>query len=119
MEVTKSRTQNDVPIQINKRIMVVEQKIEKQRDDLIKCRIQDRMVNAHIREELDFQAKIKKEDCMSITGMTSKAPMPSRADKRKTWLRNIVRPILNSIEPNSAEHIVFSPLGRNKTMTSR
>jgi hypothetical protein len=30
--------------------------------------------------------------------------MPSRTDERKTWLRNIVGNILNTIQPNSEEH---------------
>jgi hypothetical protein len=37
--------------------------------------------------------------------------MPNQAEERRTWLGGIIGPILNEIETNSSDHIVFMTQG--------
>ena len=48
-----------------------------------------------------------------ISGMISKVPRPSGKDEIKTWLRDIVAEVLNSIEPGSSSEIIFVSQGRS------
>ena len=77
--LTRSNESVDLAI----RIKTVEGEIDQLRDNLYKRQIQDSMVTARIREELDFQANIKKEDRIIMTGLTSKTPMPIQAEEKK------------------------------------
>jgi hypothetical protein len=58
-----------------------------------------------------LQANQNKEDQIIMTNLTSKTPMPSQAEEKKTWQRNIVGLILNATEPNSVDHIFFTAQG--------
>ena len=74
-------------------------------------RLQDSLVTAQIREEIDFISNVKKEDKIIITGLTSKSPMPTQGDEKKKWLNSIVGEVLDRIEAGSSKHIVFASLG--------
>jgi hypothetical protein len=50
-----------------------------------------------------------------MTGLTSATPMPILAEEKKVWLKNIVSLVLNRIEPNSGEHIIFFTLGHRNS----
>jgi hypothetical protein len=100
------------PAQLGNRISMIETEIAKLRDDIETRRIQDSLVTARIREELDFSSNIRKEDKIIITGLTSKVPMPANLEERKKWQKEIVGEILNQILPDSAEQISFVTLGR-------
>ena len=78
-------------------------------------RIQDSLVTARIREELDYISNAKKEDKIIITGLTSKTMMPTASEEKRMWLRKIVGDVLDKIVPDSTKHIIFCSLGnRNK-----
>ncbi len=96
---------------IAKRIDTVEREIVRLNRELRERNLQDSIVTARIREEIDFMANIKKEDRMIITGLNSKIPMPKQTEEKKKWLNDIVGEILNKIEPGAASHIVFASLG--------
>ena len=84
----------------------------KDRDrDILERRIQDSMVTARIREEMDYISNTKKEDRIIITGLTSKTPMPKASEEKKKWLDNIVGEVLERIVPDASKHVVFSSLG--------
>jgi hypothetical protein len=70
-------------VDLARRIKTVEGEIDQLRNNLYKRQLQDSMVTARIREELDFQANIKKEDRIIMTGVTSKTPMPNQAEEKK------------------------------------
>ena len=84
----------------------------KDRDrDILERRIQDSMVTARIREEMDYISNTKKEDRIIVTGLTSKTPMPKASEEKKKWLDNIVGEVLERIVPDASKHVVFSSLG--------
>ena len=103
------------PKKLEEKLTSVERKLEKLTEDIRKRRINDSMVMARVREEIDFNANIKKEDRLIMTGLTSATPMPAPADEKKAWLKNIVSLVLNQIEPNSGDHIVFVSLGHKNS----
>jgi CO dehydrogenase nickel-insertion accessory protein CooC1 len=70
-------------VDLARRIKTVEGEIDQLRNNLYKRQLQDSMVTARIRKELDFQANIKKEDRIIMTGLTSKTPMPNQAEEKK------------------------------------
>ncbi len=41
------------------------------------------MINSRVREEIDFNANIKMEVQIIMTGLTSTTPMPSMAEEKK------------------------------------
>ena len=67
-----------------KRIESVEKDIYRLRNELVERRLQDSLVTARIREEIDFMANAKKEDRLIITGLTSKTPMPTQSEEKKS-----------------------------------
>jgi hypothetical protein len=67
-----------------KRIEAVERDIERLRNKLVEQRLQDSLVTARIREEIDFITNAKKEDRIIITGLTSKTPMPMQSEEKKS-----------------------------------
>jgi hypothetical protein len=100
------------PKKLEERIIRVEKEIENLTENIRKRRVQDSMVTARVREELDFNANIKKEDRIIMTGLTCKTPMPHNADEKRIWLRQIVGKVLNQIDQNAGDHVVFATLGR-------
>ena len=108
--------------QIAERIVAVEKEIERLNKELIikereamERRLQDSLVTARIREEIDFIANVNKEDRFVMTGLTSKVPMPAQGEEKIRWLNGIVGEILDKIEPDASKHIVFTSQGsRNK-----
>ena len=93
-----------------KRIESVEKDIYRLRNELVERRLQDSLVTARIREEIDFMANAKKEDRLIITGLTSKTPMPTQSEEKKKWLNGIVGEILEKIEIGASKHILFASL---------
>ena len=96
------------------RITAVEKEIERLNEDLANRRLQDSMVTARLREEVDYAANSKKEDHIIITGLTSKDSMPQQPEEKKIWLKNIVSQLANQIVPNSADNIILIRQGRKK-----
>jgi hypothetical protein len=76
-----------------------------------KRRIQDSLVTARMKDELDYISNAKKEDKISITGLSSKTLMPTASDEKKKWHKKIVGEVLDRIVPDSTKHIVFCSLG--------
>ena len=75
---------------VAKRISIVEKEIcqlnkqlKDRERDIMERRIQDSIVTARIREELDHTANSRKEDKIIITGLTSKSPMPKSSVEKK------------------------------------
>ena len=114
MEVVEAYDPLHPETSTSNRIKAVEKELERLNEDLLNRRLQDSMVTARLREELDHAANIKKEDHIIITGLTSKTVMPHQHEEKKQWLNNIVSPLLNQIVPNSAESIVLIRQGRRK-----
>jgi hypothetical protein len=113
----------DDPDWVAKRIEVVEKEIGnlnkqlKDRDrDIFERRIQDSLVTARIREELDFISNSKKEDKIVITGLTSKIPMPKASEEKRKWLDKIVGVVLEKIVPDSSKHVIFTSLGSRNSI---
>ena len=96
---------------VEKEIGKLNRDLQLRNKDIMDRRLQDSLVTARIREEIDFMSNVKKEDKMIITGLTSKSPMPTQGDEKKKWLNSIVGQVLDRIEPGSSEHIVFTSLG--------
>ena len=71
------------PKKLEDRIKLVERNLEILTEDIRKRRIHDGMVMARVREELDFNANIKKEDRLIMTGLTSATSMPILAEEKK------------------------------------
>ena len=99
------------PDWIAKRIDTVEREIGRLNKELRERNVQDSIVTARIREEIDFMANVRKEDRIIITGLNSKIPMPKQTEEKQKWLKDIVGEILNKIEPGSSSHIIFTSLG--------
>jgi hypothetical protein len=96
---------------VAKRIDTVEKEIRRLNKELGARNLQDSIVTAWIREEIDFMANVKKKDRMIITGLNSKIPMPKQTEEKKKWLNDMVGEVLNKIEPGASDHIIFSSLG--------
>jgi hypothetical protein len=79
-EDTETNKESD---QINKIIRAVEAEIEKLKEDLRQRRIHDSTITSRIREELDFQANIRKEDRIIMTGLSSQTPMRHSAEEKR------------------------------------
>jgi hypothetical protein len=64
-------------------------------EDTKNIRLQENMVTARIREELDFISNTSKEDRLVISGLSSKTPKPVGLDEGRKWVKNIVGEFLN------------------------
>jgi hypothetical protein len=109
--MTQDPNQTNDPKLIAEKIITVEKEIGRLKKDLLERRIQDSLVTARIREEIDFIANVKKEDRIIITGLSSKVPMPREGDDKKKWLNDIVGEVLNKIEPGASQHVLFASMG--------
>ena len=112
----------DDPEWIANRITVVEKEIGQLTKEIqerdrraVDRRVQDSLVTARLREELDAISNAKKEDKLVITGLSSKTPMPTSSDEKRAWLHKIVGEILDKIIPESSKHVVFSSLGNRNS----
>ena len=110
------------PIWIAKKITEVEKEIGKLNRDLavknkelLERIIQDSLVTARMREELDFISNCKKEDKIIITGITSKSAMPTAGEEKKKWINSMVGEVLDKIVPDASKHIAFTSLGSRNT----
>jgi hypothetical protein len=89
-----------------KHISLVKLEIANLKDDIDRRRVDDCMVTAPIREELDFLSNVKKEDRIILTGLTSKVPMPEGFEEKKKWLKELVGGVLDQIEAGSSSHVL-------------
>jgi hypothetical protein len=80
---------------------------------IIKRKESDNLVFSRIREELDTISNSKKEDRLIITGLTSTLPQPNSFDEKKKWLTEIVTNLLNRLDPEFANNILFINQGKN------
>ena len=87
------------------------------RNDIIRRRVDDCLVTARIREELDQLSNTRKEDRIIVTGMTSQIPMPVGIEEKKKWLKDLVGGILNQVELGSSEFILNVMQGWKGTNT--
>ena len=87
------------------------------RNDIIRRRVDDCLVTARIREELDHLSNTRKEDRIIVTGMTSQIPMPVGIEEKKKWLKDLVGGILNQVELGSSEFILNVMQGWKGTNT--
>ena len=85
----------------------IEEKLKEVIEDMEKRRVNDDMVFARIREELDFIANTKKEDRIMITGMTTLAPKPTGQAEARMWIRGVVETALEAILPGAKNMIQF------------
>ncbi len=85
------------PKKLEERISSVEKELETLTENIRKRRVQDSMVTARVREEIDFNANIKKEDRIIITGLSSNTPMPHTAKEKRNWHRLIVATALKKL----------------------
>ena len=102
---------------VAKRISIVEKEIGRLSKELqekdkeaLERKLQDSLVTARMREELDYISNSKKEDRIIITGITSRTPMPTSNEEKKKWLNEIVGEVINKIVPDSSKNIVFTSL---------
>jgi hypothetical protein len=63
--------------------MAVERELERLNEDLSNRRLQDCMVTARLREEVDHLANIRKEDHIIITGLTSEKVIPHQLEEKR------------------------------------
>ena len=87
--------------------MTTEEKLKEVLADLEKRRVNDDMMFARLREELDFIANTKKEDRVMVTGMTTLAPKPTGQVEARTWIREIADATLEAIVPGAKAMIQF------------
>ena len=93
IDLEKERQTNPEPILtddpkwIAERIKTVEKEIGRLNRDLLERRLQDSLVTARMREEIDYIANVKKEDKIIITGLSSKVPMPGESEGKKVAKR--------------------------------
>ena len=76
------------------------------KDDIIRRRVDDCLVTARIREELDHLSNTRKEDRIIVTGLTSRVPRPVGVEEGKKWLKDLVGDVLNQVEVGSSNHIL-------------
>jgi hypothetical protein len=74
--------------------------------------IQDSLMFARIRDELDAISNTKKEDKIIVTGLTNNTPMPQAIEERRKWLSDMVGGIFDTIVPNSSKDILYIDLGK-------
>ena len=73
----------------------------------------DSLMTAKLREDLDFMTNVKNEDRIIVTGLTSTVPPPQNHDEKITWIRNIAKEFVKTIDPESSEKINFVKQGRS------
>ena len=66
-----------------------EQKLKEVVEDLKRRRVNDDMVFARIREELDFKANTRKEGWIMITRMKTTLPKPTGQVEARGWIRAV------------------------------
>jgi hypothetical protein len=74
--------------------------------------IQDSLMFARIRDELDAISNTKKEDKIIVTGLTNNTPMPQATEARRKWLMDMIGGIFDTIVPNSSKDILYIDLGK-------
>ena len=84
----------------------LETEIANMKDDIIRRRVDDCLVTARIREELDHLSNARKEDRIVVTGLTSRIPRPVGVEEGKKWLKDLVGDVLNQVEVGSSNHIL-------------
>jgi hypothetical protein len=75
--------------------------------------MEDNLIFARIREEMDATTNKAKEDKVVITGITSNVYPPTDLIQKKLWLRNIVEDVIKSVAPDCTGKIVFVNQGKN------
>jgi hypothetical protein len=110
---------------VARRISMVEKEISELNTELknregvmVERKIQDSLVTARIREELDYISNAKKEDKIIITGLTSKILMPTASEEKRMWLRKIVGVVLDKIVPNSTKRLLLPWQQKHKSYSS-
>jgi hypothetical protein len=53
------------------------------KDDIIRGRVDDCLITASVREELDYLLLMRKEDVIIVTGLMSQIPMTVGVEERK------------------------------------
>ena len=84
-----------------------EEKLKELLSDLEKRRVNDDMMFARLREELDFTANTKKEDRVMVTGMTTLAPKPKGQVEQRAWIREVAESTLEAILPGARAMVQF------------
>jgi hypothetical protein len=109
MEVqVESGSSNIVPLtDASREQKTTEEKLKDVLADLEKRRVNDDMMFARLREELDFIANTKKEDRVMVTGMTTLAPKPTGQVEARTWIREVAGAALEAIVPGAGAMIQF------------
>jgi molybdopterin converting factor small subunit len=72
----------------------------------------DNLMMARICEELDMFLNNRKEDRVVMTGLTNSVIMPHEGEEKKKWLQDMVKKILDVIEPNPKGKILFVNPGK-------
>ena len=85
---------------------LVKTEIADLKDDIGRRRVDDCMVTARIREELDFISNVRKEDRIILTGLTSLTPAPVAFEERKKWMKDLVGGVLNKVEEGASGRIL-------------
>ena len=94
-----------------------EQKLKEVIEDLEKRRVNDDMVFAWIREELDFIANTRKEDRTMITRMTTTLPKPAGQVEARGWIRAVAEANLEPILKGTKDMIQFVSANRSAVPT--
>ena len=101
------------PAQVISGISGLRAEVVELKEDIMQRRVNDSLVSARLREEMDAMINSKKEDKIILTGMTNTVAMPTEQEEKIKWMREMVGAILNRIVPDSAEKITFIKMGRN------
>ena len=94
-----------------------EQKLKEVIEDLEKSRVNDDMMFARIREELDYIANTKKEDRIMITGMSTTMPKPAGQVEARGWIRAVAEANLEPILKGTKDMIQFVSANRSAVPT--
>ena len=111
--MTEGKDGRQIEIEFEKSVKNLDRKLEELNRDMFRRRFNDSLVMARIREDVDTMSNQNKEDKIMISGMISKIPRPSGKEDIKTWLKDIVSEVLNSIEPGISSEIIFVSQGRS------
>ena len=71
------------------------------------------LMTAKLREDQDFMTNVKNEDRVILTGLTAKTPPPINKSERDIWIRDIAKELLETMDKEAAEKIVFVKQGRS------
>ena len=97
---------------LGERVTKLEMKVQKMDSDTETRRLNDSLVSARMREELDTITNTNKEDRLIITGMINKIPMPQGFQERKKWVLDMVGEVVETIEKGTKSKIVWANQGR-------